>query len=228
LGSRKLTLPVYPSPGQAPGTVGIALGYGRGANGENIGNAAFQTKEYGGHATDEAGKRLPIGQNAFAFTSFEHGTLSYAAAGSITKVEGIYPIAATQIHHTVMGRHSIVRETTLDIFKSSEKEAYNPAHMLETHHGPEHISKFDLWEAHPVEKIGHRWGMTIDLIFLYWLWFLFVACQSENNVPVVGKDEVRRGREMHWLRIDRYFASDEEATIGTRENKETLIMVKLK
>jgi len=221
VGSNELTLPVYPSPGQAPGTVGIALGYGRGANDENIGNAAFQTKEYGGHATDEAGKRLPIGQNAFAFTSFEHGTLSYAAAGSITKVEGIYPIAATQIHHTVMGRHSIVRETTLDIFKSSDKEAYNPAHMLETHHGPEHISKFDLWEAHPVEKIGHRWGMTIDLSSCIGCGSCLVACQSENNVPVVGKDEVRRGREMHWLRIDRYFASDEEATIGTRQNKET-------
>ncbi len=221
VGNKELTLPVYPSPGQAPGTVGVALGYGRGANDENIGNAAFQTKEYGGHATDENGKRLPIGKNAFAFTSFEHGTLSFAANGTVTKVEGIYPIAATQIHHTVMGRHSIVRETTLDIYTSKDKEAYNPPHMLETHHGPEHISKFDLWEAHPVEKIGHRWGMTIDLSSCIGCGSCLVACQSENNVPVVGKDEVRRGREMHWLRIDRYYASDEEATVGTRENKET-------
>ncbi len=221
VGNKELTLPVYPSPGQTPGTVGVALGYGRGANDENIGNAAFQTKEYGGHATDENGKRLPIGKNAFVFTSFEHGTLSYTANGTVTKVDGIYPIAATQIHHTVMARHSIVRETTLDIYTSKDKEAYNPAHMLETHHGPEHISKFDLWEAHPVEKIGHRWGMTIDLSSCIGCGSCLVACQSENNVPVVGKDEVRRGREMHWLRIDRYYASDEEATIGTRENKET-------
>jgi molybdopterin-containing oxidoreductase family iron-sulfur binding subunit len=221
VGNKELTLPVYPSPGQAPGTVGVALGYGRGANDENIGNAAFQTKEYGGHATDENGKRLPIGKNAFVFTSFEHGTLSYIANGTVTKVDGIYPIAATQIHHTVMARHSIVRETTLDIYTSKDKEAYNPAHMLETHHGPEHISKFDLWEAHPVEKIGHRWGMTIDLSSCIGCGSCLVACQSENNVPVVGKDEVRRGREMHWLRIDRYYASDEEATVGTRENKET-------
>ena len=221
VGNKELTLPVYPSPGQALGTVGVALGYGRGANDENIGNAAFQTKEYGGHATDENGKRLPIGKNAFVFTSFENGTISYAANGTFTKVDGVYPIAATQIHHTVMGRHSIVRETTLDIYSSKDKEAYNPAHMLETHHGPEHISKFDLWEAHPVEKIGHRWGMTIDLSSCIGCGSCLVACQSENNVPVVGKDEVRRGREMHWLRIDRYYASDEEATVGTRENKET-------
>ena len=218
---QSLTLPVYPTPGQAPGTVGIALGYGRGANNENIGNAAFQTKEYGGHDVDDKGNRKPIGQNAFIFSHFENGTLAYNATATITKVDGIYPIAATQIHHTVMGRHSIVRETTLDIFNKGEKEAYNPAHVLETHHGPEHVSKFDLWEAHPVEKIGHRWGMTIDLSSCIGCGSCLVACQSENNVPVVGKDEVRRGREMHWLRIDRYFASDEEATVGTRNNKET-------
>jgi len=218
---QSLTLPVYPTPGQTPGTIGIALGYGRGANNENIGNAAFQTKEYGGHDVDEKGNRKPIGQNAFIFSHFENGTLAYNATATIAKVEGIYPIAATQIHHTVMGRHSIVRETTLDIFSKGEKEAYNPAHVLETHHGPEHVSKFDLWEAHPVEKIGHRWGMTIDLSSCIGCGSCLVACQSENNVPVVGKDEVRRGREMHWLRIDRYFASDEEATVGTRNNKET-------
>ena len=219
VGSKEITLPVYPSPGQAPGTIGIALGYGRGANNENIGNAAFQTKEYGGHDLDDKGNRKPIGKNAFAFTSFENGTLAYHASATMTKMDGIYPIAATQIHHTVMGRHSVVRETTLDIYSSKDKEAYNPAHMLETHHGKESIDKFDLWEAHPVEKIGHRWGMTIDLSSCIGCGSCLIACQSENNVPVVGKDEVRRGREMHWLRIDRYFASDEEATIGTRKGE---------
>lgn len=215
-----ITLPVYPSPGQAKGTVGIALGYGRGENDENIGNAAFQTKEYGGHA-EEGGKRVPIGKNAFRFVGQQNGILSYDVAGTITKVAGVYPIAATQIHHTVMGRHSIVRETTLDIYKKGEKEAYNPAHTLHTHEGPEPISKFDLWDAHPVEKIGHRWGMTIDLSSCYGCGACLIACQSENNVPVVGKDEVRRGREMAWLRIDRYYSSEEEATVGTRKDKDT-------
>jgi MoCo/4Fe-4S cofactor protein with predicted Tat translocation signal len=216
-----ITLPVYPSPGQAIGTVGIALGYGRGENNENIGNAAFKTKEYGGFETDSNGKRIPVGKNAFRFVDYDNGTFSYNCSASLKKVEGIYPIAATQIHHTVMGRHSIIKETTLDIFNSKDKEAYNPAFNLETHHGPEHISKFDLWDAHPVEKIGHRWGMTIDLSSCTGCSTCLIACQSENNVPVVGKDEVRRGREMHWLRIDRYYSSDEEVVVGLRENKET-------
>ncbi len=222
VGSKEVTLPVYPAPGQALGTIGIALGYGRGANGENIGKAAFQTKEYGGYVTDENGNSKPIGSSVFGFTSNDNGTINYDLVGSVTKVEGIYPIAATQIHHTVMGRHSIVRETTLDIYKHKNKTAFNPDHKLSVlddngHHVDIPVGEADLWAAHPVEHIGHRWGMTIDLSSCIGCGSCLVSCQSENNVPVVGKDEVRRGREMHWLRIDRYFSSPEEATVGTRK-----------
>jgi molybdopterin-containing oxidoreductase family iron-sulfur binding subunit len=222
---KSVTLPVYPLPGQAPGTIGIALGYGRGANGEKIGKAAYQTKEYGGHAKQENGQLTPIGANVFGLLS-SAATISYASAATISPVEGTYPIAATQIHHTVMGRDSIVRETTLSIFKNREKDAYNEAHKLQKldkhgDHVEAPISEFDLWAAHPVEKIGHRWGISIDLSSCIGCGSCLVACQSENNVPVVGKDEVRRGREMHWLRIDRYFASDEEAAVGAKKDKET-------
>ena len=231
VGSKELTLPVYPLPGQAEGTVGIALGYGRGANGENIGKAAFQTKEYGGHVTDENGNPLPIGANAFAFTSFENGMLSYSAACTVSKIEGTYLIAATQISSTAMGRHSIVRETTLDIYNSRGKEAYNRAHTLQKldkdgNHVSAPVGEFDLWEAHPVENIGHRWGMTVDLSSCIGCGACLIACQSENNVPVVGKTEIRRGREMHWLRIDRYYASDEEASVGLRKDKSTFSYAK--
>jgi Fe-S-cluster-containing dehydrogenase component len=224
VGSNEVTLPVYPSPGQTPGTIGIALGYGRGANGEKIGKAAFQTKEYGGHVTDENGNPASIGANVYPFVKFENGTLNFDASASITKVEGLYPIAATQIHHTVMGRYSIVRETTFDIYKSKDRTAFNPQHMLsvmdkEGNHVEMPVGEADLWEAHPVEHIGHRWGMTIDLSSCIGCGSCLVSCQSENNVPVVGKDEVRRGREMHWIRIDRYFASDEEVAVGTRKGE---------
>ncbi len=221
VGAVEYVLPVYPLPGQAEGTVGVALGYGRGGNGEKIGTAAYQTKEYGGNVTGENGHPKPIGENAFRMVSVQNGTFAFDAAATVSGTGGSYLIGATQIHHTVMARHSIVRETTLDIYKNQPKDAYNPKHLLGKldEHG-EHVQRpveeFDLWDEHPVKNVGHRWGMTIDLSSCFGCGSCMIACQSENNVPVVGKDEVRRGREMHWLRIDRYFSSDVEATVGTR------------
>jgi MoCo/4Fe-4S cofactor protein with predicted Tat translocation signal len=219
---KTVTLPVYPLPGQAPGTVGVALGYGRGANGEDIGTAAYQTKEYGGNEMLENGNPKPIGANAFPFAKTENGTISFDVAGAkINPKNETYLVAGTQIHSTAMARHSIVRETTLDIYNKHDRAAYNPKHMLskldkDGNHVKAPVGEFDLWDEHPVENIGHRWGMTVDLSSCIGCSACLVACQSENNVPVVGKDEVRRGREMHWLRIDRYFASDIEAAVGTR------------
>lgn len=226
VGDVTLKLPVYPSPGQAIGTVGIALGYGRGENGEKIGKAAYHTKEYGGHDTDENGSLVPIGANGFKFIQTDNDWMEYATAASIEKLSEEYPIATTQIHQTVMGRNSVIKETTLDIYKNHSQEAYNPPYeLMKINDNGEHVyadlEEFDLWEKHPVEHVGHRWGMTIDLSSCIGCGSCLIACQSENNVPVVGKDEVRRGREMHWLRLDRYYASDEEATVGQRDDKDT-------
>jgi len=222
---QKVTLPVYPQPGQAFNTVGIAVGYGRGANGEKIGRGAYQTKEYGGYELDDKGNRKAIGVNVYPCIAAANGLPSYAASATIAKSEGEYLIAATQIHHTVMGRDSIVRETTLSTFLKGDREEFNPIHKLQRlnehgHHEEAPLEEFDLWNAHPIEKVGHRWGMTIDLSSCIGCGSCLVACQSENNVPVVGKDEVRRGREMHWLRIDRYYASAEESTIGKKANED--------
>jgi MoCo/4Fe-4S cofactor protein with predicted Tat translocation signal len=217
VGGKNVTLPVYPSPGQVAGTIGIALGYGRGANGESIGNGAFQTKQYGGFEMD-GDKKRSVGQNVYPMIQWWNGSYGYEASASFAPSTEKYLIGATQIHHTVMGRNSIVRETSLEVFQNEEPSAYNHKHVIH-HEGKEvPISEFDLWDAHPVENIGHRWGMSVDLSSCIGCGSCLIACQSENNVPVVGKDEVRRGREMHWLRIDRYFASDLEATPGTRKD----------
>ncbi|MCB9224634.1 MAG: TAT-variant-translocated molybdopterin oxidoreductase [Crocinitomicaceae bacterium] len=211
VGDATLSLPAYPQAGQMPGTIGIALGYGRGANGENIGKSAFQQDGSYGEATKNV-----IGANAYALVS--NGDFDIYDA-NVAKTDEKYNLACTQTHSTVMARNSIVKETTLEIYKSKEKGAYNHQHTL--HMGWDHeekpVTEFDLWSEHPVEHVGHRWGMTIDLSSCIGCGSCLIACQSENNVPVVGKDEVRRGREMHWLRIDRYYASDLEPTVGTRD-----------
>ena len=216
VGEKELLLPVYAQPGQAPKTIGIALGYGRGESGEKIGRSAYHTDEFGKHQTNK-GVRVKIGENAFKIAS--NGVLE-VNADSITKTVGVHYLACTQTHSTVMARNSIVKETTLEIYKSQPSEAYNHVHTLHSgwNHDVKPISEFDLWDPHPVENVGHRWAMTIDLNSCIGCGSCLIACQSENNVPVVGKDEVRRGREMHWLRIDRYYASDVEPTVGTRDD----------
>lgn len=214
VGEKTVKLPVFPQPGQAPKTIGIALGYGRGANGEKIGKAAYQTGEYGAHLEGENGGKVSIGANVFPFTN--KGNLSNVA--SIEKTSEVYNLACTQTHSTVMGRNSIVKETTLEVYKNEDPSAYNHQHTLHSgwNHEEKPISEFNLWEDHPVENVGHRWAMSIDLNTCIGCGSCLISCQSENNVPVVGKDEIRRGREMHWLRLDRYYASDAEAAVGTK------------
>lgn len=225
-----VTLPVFPVPGQKTGTVSIALGYGRGAGQEAVGKAAFQTGQYGAHLTDENGNKVPIGANAAPLASMVDGCVVYSAANiDIQQTGADYQVATTQMHNTIMGRDSIVRETTLAAYMAEKGAAkgdasWNKRHALATHATNEDGSAvkkptrdFDMWKEHPVEDIGHRWGMAIDLNSCIGCGSCVTACHIENNVPVVGKDEVLRHRDMHWMRIDRFFASEFKTHEETKE-----------
>jgi MoCo/4Fe-4S cofactor protein with predicted Tat translocation signal len=222
---KSLTLPVFVLPGQAVGTLGVALGYGRGANQENIGESAYQTKEYGDHIIDAEGNKQLIGQNAYSLAKFSNGNIVSGGVAILEDAKGTFPLAATQTHHTFMGRTSIVRETTFDVYKAGNKKDFNKDHTLVAHEKGKTVDKnireFDLWDPHPVENVGHRWGLSIDLNSCIGCGTCIVACNIENNVPVVGKDEIRRGRDLHWLRLDRYFSSaEQEVREGTTNYKE--------
>jgi molybdopterin-containing oxidoreductase family iron-sulfur binding subunit len=181
--------PVYPQPGQAPGTIGLALGYGRTAETLKVANG--------------------VGSNAFAFLGMINGTIQpIATSVSINPTTETHRFAATQIQHTIMGREEfLLREVSLKEFKENDKAYWNPAVELAVHGGgKKSVNDVDLWAAHP--RPGHKWGMSIDMNLCFGCGACVVACTSENNVAVVGKEEVTKTRDMHWLRIDRYYSSD--------------------
>ena len=196
VGGTTLRVPVLIQPGQAYKTVGLALGYGR----QGVGKAGDG-----------------VGVNAFALASDFNTTLSNA---SLSKVEGeVHEFACTQLHHTMMGRDRIVKETTLDAYQQDPRSG-NEQMMLETHKGPLEPEKITLWEEH--DRDVHWWNLSVDLKGCTGCGACVIACHAENNVPVVGKEEIRRSRDMHWLRIDRYYSSDMTEERAEEEDVSTI------
>ncbi len=190
-------VPVIIQPGQAKGSVGLAFGYGRTAG----------LKE-----------EMKTGVNAY---SFYHNFKSTQSV-TIEKVSGEHEFACVQLHNTLMGRGDIIKETTLEIFNTKDKNVWNKMPMVSLNHieTPVTSPDVDLWDSFD-RSIGHHFNLSIDLNACTGCGACVIACHAENNVPVVGKTEMRRSRDMHWLRIDRYYSSNESLTADITEKQDS-------
>ena len=203
----EVEVPVLIQPGTYPGTVALALGYGR----VNV---------------SKAGEG--IGANAYPFMTYNGSRSVVATKVSVSKTGMKTTIAQTQTHHTIEGRN-IVKETTLD------KYAVNPADgnvrpYIQVKQADGTFTKvypginrnaITLWDKRDYE--GHHWAMAVDLNACTGCGACIVSCQVENNVPVVGKQEVLNRREMHWIRIDRYYTFNEDGMMIDKEKEYNMI-----
>ena len=195
---KTVKLPFIVQPGQANDTVAIAIGYGRTKAGKSANN---------------------VGINAYPFASVINGNIAFSNTGDvIVKATGeTAKIARTQTHNTVMARQSVVQETVLSAYKKNvEAGRFKPSVL--TSEGKKEISAengnkeqinttgVSLWNGHKYNN--HAWGMVIDLNTCTGCAACVVSCNAENNIAVVGRQEVINRREMHWMRIDRYYSSD--------------------
>ena len=182
-------VPVLIQPGQAKGSLGLALGYGK--------TAAIQ-------------QEMQTGVNAYAL----YNEFSSVQRVSLEKAAGMHEFACVQLHNTMMGR-DIIRETTLEVFNTTKANrdgeyAWNPVLKVSRDHEeiPVTSPEADLWTSFD-RSVGHHFNLSIDLNACTGCGACVIACHAENNVPVVGKQEMRKSRDMHWLRIDRYYSSEE-------------------
>ncbi len=179
LNGRSVRGPIWTQPGMADYSLGLALGYGR----------------------EKAGRvGTGVGFNAYKIFSGK-----YLETGATLKKTGeTYVLACTQHHWSMEGRPA-VREANLEEFLKEPNFAEEKFHGVE----PPIVKSLYPNPLDEAKKTAlHQWGMTVDLNACVGCGTCVIACQSENNIPIVGKDQVSRGREMHWLRIDRYFTSN--------------------
>jgi molybdopterin-containing oxidoreductase family iron-sulfur binding subunit len=209
-------MPVIVQPGQARNTLGIALGYGRTQGGKVAARGNGEMR----------GGRQIAGTNLFPFASLKEGAVSYMSSGvSIAKTGETYLLALSQTFNTLYDpakgvqfgndydrTERIIEETTLSSYKNGEYADK----VKERKDRKKHL--VSLWDSHfedPETSRNIHWKMAIDLNKCTGCGACVVACQSENNVPVVGKKEVANHRDMYWMRIDRYYS-------GTQENPDVV------
>jgi molybdopterin-containing oxidoreductase family iron-sulfur binding subunit len=185
-GKVSITLPVLIQPGQAKGTVSIAVGYGR-------------TKV--GKCGDS------IGQNVYPFLKLIDGTVSFNAGTVTVEATGeVAKLALTQTHQTLMAR-PIIQDATLEEYKANPSAGRFIPLIANPEGKKVAPAEIDIWKDQHTQP-NHLWSMSIDLNSCLGCGACVIACQAENNVPVVGKKEVINSREMHWIRIDRYYSSE--------------------
>jgi MoCo/4Fe-4S cofactor protein with predicted Tat translocation signal len=180
LNGRQVEGPVWIQPGQADYTVGLALGYGR-------------------QKTGRVGK--DAGFNAYRLR--ESKSPHVACGASLKPTDRRQLVAVTQDHWAMEAR-PIVREANLESFR----EHPDFAHKMDLDAHEPHVGELYTHphKKYPAMKGVHQWGMVVDQNACLGCAACVIACQSENNIPIVGKDQVSRGREMQWMRIDRYFS----------------------
>jgi molybdopterin-containing oxidoreductase family iron-sulfur binding subunit len=179
LNGKSVKGPIWVQPGMADYSLGLALGYGR----ERAGRVG-----------------TGVGFNAYKIFSGKY----IETGATVRKTGETYTLACTQNHWSMEGRPA-VREANLKEFLDDPKFA------AEKFHGTEPPIVQSLY-PNPLDEAKktalHQWGLVVDLTACVGCSTCVLACQSENNIPIVGKDQVQRGREMHWMRIDRYYTAD--------------------
>lgn len=188
-------VPVLIQPGQAIGSLGLAVGYGK---------------------TKAIKSDMQVGVNAYTLSADNKNV----QVVTIEKVAGTHKFACEQLQHTIAGRYEILKEVSFKDYSNTyldPKESWNEVTKVSLKHEEVEVTKVDLWDDQD-RSIGHHFNLSIDLGSCTGCGACVVACHAENNVPVVGKHEVRVGRDMHWLRIDRYYSSELDAGTEARAN----------
>jgi len=199
VGNKEMKLPALIIPGMNNDTIAVALGYGRKSDSGKDDDTA---KNIGAAV-------VGVGQNVYPLAFFNGVTTEfYAPDVSLSDTGDVYKVAQVQTHNSYEGREEVIKELTLAEYQKNPNIVMEEREKELAPWGG--LKSFDKeGTLYPYyEKPGIKWGMSIDLNTCFGCSACVVACIAENNIPVVGKAEVARFHDMHWLRIDRYFSGN--------------------